>query len=186
MGGPIISGRTPQWHRTHWGTGPNYMIMCYVSSTCCSSMSVNHIHLLVDVNSGGRSTHLLGKCPWTGVHGLVSITKQSGPPSRDVWWPNCWPMAHHLLFHVAILPPFHATMPTHATSLTAQDRAPLHHHTMPPLPALTSSSNILFLICGDTMTYRVVVRATLRRGHSYTKILRDRGEPNRRDTLTQW
>ena len=30
------------------------------------------------------------------------------------------------------------------------------------------------------------VRATLRRGHSYTKILRDRGEPNRRDTLTQW
>ena len=32
----------------------------------------------------------------------------------------------------------------------------------------------------------VLVRATLRRGHSYTKILRDRGEPNRRDTLTQW
>ena len=32
----------------------------------------------------------------------------------------------------------------------------------------------------------VTVRATLRRGHSYTKILRDRGEPNRRDTLTQW
>ena len=32
----------------------------------------------------------------------------------------------------------------------------------------------------------VVVRATLRRGHSYMKILRDRGEPNRRDTLTQW
>ena len=31
-----------------------------------------------------------------------------------------------------------------------------------------------------------LVRATLRRGHSYTKILRDRGEPNRRDTLTQW
>ena len=30
------------------------------------------------------------------------------------------------------------------------------------------------------------VRATLRRGHSYMKILRDRGEPNRRDTLTQW
>ena len=30
------------------------------------------------------------------------------------------------------------------------------------------------------------VRVTLRRGHSYTKILRDRGEPNRRDTLTQW
>ena len=33
---------------------------------------------------------------------------------------------------------------------------------------------------------REAVRATLRRGHSYTKILRDRGEPNRRDTLTQW
>ena len=32
----------------------------------------------------------------------------------------------------------------------------------------------------------ITVRATLRRGHSYTKILRDRGEPNRRDTLTQW
>ena len=31
-----------------------------------------------------------------------------------------------------------------------------------------------------------IVRATLRRGHSYTKILRDRGELNRRDTLTQW
>ena len=30
------------------------------------------------------------------------------------------------------------------------------------------------------------VRATLRRGHSYTKILQDRGEPNRCDTLTQW
>ena len=34
--------------------------------------------------------------------------------------------------------------------------------------------------------YGRAVRATLRRGHSYTKILRDRGEPNRRDTLTQW
>ena len=32
----------------------------------------------------------------------------------------------------------------------------------------------------------VVVRVTLRRGHSYMKILRDRGEPNRCDTLTQW
>ena len=30
------------------------------------------------------------------------------------------------------------------------------------------------------------VRVTLRRGHLYTKILRDRGELNRRDTLTQW
>ena len=30
------------------------------------------------------------------------------------------------------------------------------------------------------------VRATLRRGHSYMKILRDRGELNRHDTLTQW
>ena len=30
------------------------------------------------------------------------------------------------------------------------------------------------------------VRATLRRGHSYTKMLRDWGEPNRCDTLTQW
>ena len=30
------------------------------------------------------------------------------------------------------------------------------------------------------------VRATLRRGHSYAKILRDWNEPNRCDTLTQW
>ena len=30
------------------------------------------------------------------------------------------------------------------------------------------------------------VRVTLRRGHSYTKILRDWGKPNRCDTLTQW
>ena len=30
------------------------------------------------------------------------------------------------------------------------------------------------------------VRVTLRRGHSYMKILQDRGEPNRCDTLTQW
>ena len=30
------------------------------------------------------------------------------------------------------------------------------------------------------------VRVTLRRGHPYMKILRDRGELNRYDTLTQW
>ena len=41
----------------------------------------------------------------------------------------------------------------------------------------------------DILAHRWVdraVRVTLRRGHSYTKILRDRGEPNRCDTLTQW
>ena len=32
----------------------------------------------------------------------------------------------------------------------------------------------------------VDVRVTLRQGHLYTKILQDRGEPNRCDTLTQW
>ena len=39
---------------------------------------------------------------------------------------------------------------------------------------------------GMPMASSFTVRATLRRGHSYTKILRDRGELNRRDTLTQW
>ena len=91
-----------------------------------------------------RSTHPLGKFPWTHVYGLVSITKQSGPPSHDVQWPNCQCMTCHSPFHAVILPPFHAVMPTHATSLTAQDRTPLHHCTASLLPALSSSGDILF------------------------------------------
>ena len=81
---------------------------------------------------------------WESVHGLVSITKQSGPPSCDVRWPDCRPMACCSPLHAVILLPFHAVMPTHAASLTAQDRAPLHHRTAPHLPALTSSGNVLF------------------------------------------
>ena len=45
-------------------------------------------------------------------------------------------------------------------------------------PSGFSNYNTTFAIGG--------VRATLRRGHSYMKILRDWGEPNRCDTLTQW
>ena len=102
-----------------------------------------HIKLSI-MWQASRSTHPLGKCPWTHVHGLVSITKWSGPPSCDVWWPNCRPMACGSPFHAVILPPFHASMPTHAASLAAQDHPPLHHRTAPRLPALTSSGDVLY------------------------------------------
>ena len=42
------------------------------------------------------------KVSWTHVHGQVSITKQSRPPSCDIYLPDCQPMACHLPFHAGL------------------------------------------------------------------------------------
>ena len=54
-----------------------------------------------------------------------------------------------------------------------------------PLASYNHKDDLLDIIAALGLD-RAGVRATLRRGHSYTKILRDRGELNRCDTLTQW
>ena len=56
-----------------------------------------------------------------------------------------------------------------------------------PIALLNSIAKLATSIVVEELSHLVEdVRATLRRGHSYTKILQDRGELNRRDTLTQW
>ena len=63
-----------------WGTGQNNVTMHYVSSTHCSSMSVNHIHLLVGVNSGGACTPDRPSCKGRLINEINDLICGTNPP----------------------------------------------------------------------------------------------------------